>query len=193
MEEHAVMSTLTRSENLTEEQLLSMPRMGKAEMIDGRLIVAPAGSEHGGVSARLLARLWTHVEAHRAGLVFDSSTGFWMKSGNLLSPDVAFVAANRLKGLKRLPRKFFKGSPDLVAEVLSPNDRTADTERKIAEYFETDTRLMWLVDPEALTVRLYREGRVTGTLSRGDTLKGDEVVPGFAIDLDDLFAQPDFG
>src|SRR5215218_11314185 len=98
------MSTLTRSENLTEAQLLSLPHIGKAEMIDGRLIVAPAGFEHGSVSSILLTELMLFVRRGKFGLVVDSSTGFYMRSGDLLSPDVAFVAAARLKGMKRLPR-----------------------------------------------------------------------------------------
>jgi len=185
------MSTLTPAENLTEEQLLSMPHLGKTEMIDGKLIVAPAGFEHGDVALALAGELRNHVRKHKLGRVVDSSTGFWMRSGNLLSPDVAFVAAARLQGLKRLPRKYFRGSPDLVAEVLSPNDRPAEIERKIAEYFETDTRLLWLVDPEQRTVQVYRDGRVTRTLRGNEAIDGEDVVPGFVLKLEDLFEQPD--
>ena len=187
------MSTLTRSENLTEEQLLSLPHIGKAEMIDGRLIVAPAGSEHGGVSSAILAPLFSFVRAQRLGWVFDSSTGFYMRSGDLLSPDVAFVAAARLKGMKRLPRKFFQGSPDLVAEVLSPNDKPHEIERKMTEYFASDTKLAWLVDPAAQTVTPYRGARPVRVLSGQDVLDGEDVVPGFRLPLEELFAQPDFG
>lgn len=187
------MSTLTRSENLTEEQLLSLPHIGKAEMIDGRLIVAPAGSEHGGVSMRLGSKLFNHIDGHLLGMVFDASTGFYMRSGDLLSPDVAFVAAARLKGMKRLPRKFFQGSPDLVAEVLSPNDKPHEIERKMTEYFASDTKLAWLVDPEAKTVALYRDARPGRVLGGSDVLDGEDVVPGFTLALTDLFAQPDFG
>ncbi len=186
------MSTLTRAENLTEEQLLSLPHIGKAEMIDGRLIVAPAGFEHGGVSMRLGSKLFNHVDAHRLGMVFDSSTGFWMRSGDLLSPDVAFVAAARLKGMKRLPRKFFQGSPDLLAEVLSPNDKPDEIERKMVEYFASDTKLAWLVDPVSRTVTLYHDARPGRVLSGNDVLGGEDVVPGFTLALEHLFVQPDF-
>ncbi len=186
------MSTLTRSENLTEEQLLSLPHIGKAEMIDGRLIVAPAGSEHGGISSAILAPLFNFVRARKLGWVFDSSTGFWMRSGDLLSPDVAFVAAARLKGMKRLPRKFFQGSPELLAEVLSPNDKPHEIERKMTEYFASDTKLAWLVDPVSRTVTLYHDARPGRVLSGNDALDGEGVVPGFALPLEQLFVQPDF-
>lgn len=187
------MSTLTRSENLTEEQLLSLPHIGKAEMIDGRLIVAPAGSEHGGTSMQLGRLLLNYVDEHRLGWVFDSSTGFYMRSGDLLSPDVAFVSAARLKGMKRLPRRFFQGSPDLLAEVLSPNDTPHEIERKMTEYFASDTKLAWLVDPATKTVTPYHDAKPGRVLSGSDVLDGEDVVPGFTLPLEQLFAQPDFG
>jgi Uma2 family endonuclease len=186
------MSTITRSENLTEEQLLSLPHIGKAEMIDGRLIVAPAGFEHGNVSSTLLAALKLFVDRDKLGLVVDSSTGFYMRSGDLLSPDVAFVSATRLRGMKRLPRRFFQGSPDLVAEVLSPNDKPHEIERKMTEYFASDTKLAWLVDPAEQTVTIYHDARPGRVLSGRDVIDGETIVPGFSLPLDELFAQPDF-
>jgi Uma2 family endonuclease len=187
------MSTITRSENLTEEQLLSLPHIGKAEMIDGRLIVAPAGYEHGGISSALLAALFIYVREHKLGWVSDSSTGFYMRSGDLLSPDVAFVSAARLKGMKRLPRRFFRGSPDLLAEVLSPNDKPHEIERKMTEYFASDTKLAWLVDPARQTVTIYHDAQPGRVLNMGDAIDGETIVPGFTLALDELFAQPDFG
>lgn len=177
---------------LTEEQLLTLPHIGKAEVIDGRMIVAPAGFEHGGIAMTLGAMLWAHVRGNHLGMVFDSSTGFWMRSGNLLSPDVSFVAAARLKGMKRLPRRFFRGSPDLVAEVLSPNDTAQDIERKILEYTQSDTRLMWIVDAEHQTIRVVRAGGNETILRAGETVSGENVAPGFELALNELFAPPAF-
>lgn len=179
-------------EQLSEEQLLSLPHLGKTEMIDGRLIVAPAGFEHGGICGRFFGKVWQFVERERIGMVFDSSTGFYMKSGNLLSPDVAFVAAARLKGMKTLPRKYFRGSPDLCAEVLSPNDRPAEMDRKIAEYFETDTKLAWVANPKAQTVDVFRESKLSQTLRAGESISGEDIIPGFTLAIDELFAPPDF-
>jgi Uma2 family endonuclease len=187
------MTTIAAQAGLTEEQLLSLPHIGKAEMIDGRIIVSPAGYEHGGISMLLGSRLFLYAQSHRLGHVTDSSTGFWMKSGNLLSPDVSFVAKDRLRGMKGgMPRRFFCGSPDLVAEVLSPNDKPNEIERKLCEYFETDTRLAWIIDPVTGTVREYRSQQSSRELRIGDSLDGQDVVPGFTLPLAELFAPPDF-
>jgi Uma2 family endonuclease len=86
-----LIAMISKGPIFSEQQLLSLPRLGKAELVDGRLIVTPAGSEHGGIGMWLGARMLAHVSARELGWIFDSSTGFWMTEGNLRSPDVAFV------------------------------------------------------------------------------------------------------
>lgn len=186
------MLTSARQRGFTEEQLMSLPHLGKAELIDGRIIMTPAGAEHGNLGMYLGGKMEAHVRERRLGRVFDSSTGFRMENGDVLSPDVGFVAADRLRGLKRLPRGYFDGSPELVVEVLSPHDPPAELERKIAEYFRNGTQRVWVVDPAGRTVRLHRGGEPDRTLHLGDILDGEGVVPGFRLSLDDLFAAPDF-
>ena len=181
------MSALTTTGKWNEEQLLSMPHIGKAELIDGRFIVAPAGSEHGGISMWLGARLAIHVRQKKLGMVFDSSTGFWMNNEDLLSPDVAFVAAARLKGIKRLPRNYFRGAPDLVAEILSPNDRPAEIERKLDDYFGNGTQLVWIVDPRLRTVTVHRPNAAPKMFNIEDEFSGDPELPGFRLKVADIF------
>ncbi|HBE52101.1 MAG TPA: hypothetical protein DDW76_25850, partial [Cyanobacteria bacterium UBA11369] len=77
--------------------------------------------EHGRIGSLLGGFLAIYVLEHKLGIVCDSSTAFTLKNGNKRSPDVSFVAKERLKGLKRPPRGFFQGSPDLAVEILSPN------------------------------------------------------------------------
>jgi Uma2 family endonuclease len=85
----------------TDADLLRLPRDGrKYELVDGEIRVSPAGARHGVVSVRLVVLLASHVQQHRLGHVFDSSTGFrWPGrhegSKNLRSPHVSFVAAGR--------------------------------------------------------------------------------------------------
>ena len=191
------MLTTTSQRGFTEDQLMALPHLGKAELIDGRIIMSPAGYRHGVVASRLLARLLMHVERYRQGLVSDSSTGFRMKGGNVLSPDVSFVAADRLRGLNRLPRGYFDGAPDLAAEILSPNDPPGEVEQKTKEYFDNGLRLLWMVDPERRTIAIHHpptsSPQPTRTLRSDDTLDGEGVVPDFRLPLNDLFAGPDFG
>src|SRR5687768_13828293 len=105
----------------TEKELMALPRDGfKRELVDGEIQLSPAGSPHGNVNTRLIARLQSFVEVHRLGETFDGATGCWMPSGNLRVPDVTFVTRSRLPGASE--QGFLRVVPDLVVEVLSPGD-----------------------------------------------------------------------
>ena len=95
---------------------------------------------------------------HRLGVTCDSSTAFKMKTGNKRSPDVAFIAKERLQGLKRLPKGFFDGSPDLAIEIISPNNTFEEIHNKLVEYFENGTRLVWVILLNEECVLVYHQG-----------------------------------
>jgi Uma2 family endonuclease len=104
-------------EVFTEADLLQAPRDGrKHELVDGRIVVSPAGYRHGRIAVRLVIRLGQYAKDHQLGDVLDSSTGFRLPGGNVRSPDVAFVAAARVPN--RAPEGFFDGAPDLAVEIL---------------------------------------------------------------------------
>jgi len=183
------MIAATPNKQWTDEELMALPDDGcKYELIDGELAMSPAGFEHGDISVRLTARLMNVVTAGHLGAVLDSSTGFKMRNGNVLSPDVSFVAKARLQGMKQLPKGFFEGAPDLAVEVLSPDDRVQRLQRKMRDYFENGTRLAWVVNPDEQSVLVYRGLAPGAPLGIRDTLEAAEIVPGFSMPVSDLFA-----
>lgn len=177
---------------ITDEDLLRLPRDGrKYELVDGAIRVSPAGGRHGQVSVEVVARLHAHVRKHRLGVVFDSSTGFRLAGRNpgqldVRSPDVSFVAAGRLPG-ERAPAGFIELAPDLAVEVLSPDDRPREVLDKVGEFLDAGTRLVWVLDPEQRTAAVYRSLTDVRRLSGNDTLDGEDVIPGFACPLGDIF------
>jgi Uma2 family endonuclease len=140
---------------LTETDLLREPRDGrKRELVDGRIVVSPAGYRHGRIAVRLVRWLDQHATDHQLGDVLDSSTGFRLPGGNVRSPDVAFVAAERVPGLA--PLGFFDGAPDLAVEVLSPEDDPRAVLDKVGEYLKAAARLVWVIDPDRRSAAVYR-------------------------------------
>lgn len=111
-----LMQPLANSKALTDEQFMSLPEDSNCyEYVDGELvIVANSGVEHGYLALTLGYFLTGFVRTHKLGVTCDSSTAFKMKTGNKRSPDLAFIAKERLQGLKRLPKGFFEGAPDRV-------------------------------------------------------------------------------
>jgi Uma2 family endonuclease len=117
-----------------------------------------------------------------------SQAGYWLDEETLRAPDVAFVATERLEN--RIPFSgFFNGSPDLAVEVLSPSDRWHDISEKVAEYLAAGCRLVWVVHPFERRVYVYRPNLPVRVLERDDELSGEDVLPGFAIRVADIFAS----
>jgi Uma2 family endonuclease len=178
----AVSSTRT----WTEEELMALPRDGlKRELVDGRIQATPLGGlRHSALNVALKTRLAVHVEAHDLGIVLGFATGCWMPSGNLRIPDVFFVSTARLGPL--LPEGFMRAVPDLVVEVLGPEDSPRLVLDAVGEYLESGARLVWVIDPATVRAAAYRsltEGR--GIDADGD-LDGEDVVPGFRCALREI-------
>ena len=144
------------------------------------------------IVAALLSAMLPHATKHRLGVVCGSGLGCWMNSGNLLSPDISFIAKSRLAVTAAEKEKYLRGAPDLVVEVLSPWDRSARLQEKLPDYFSSGARLIWVLDPAEKTVLVYRTPEPDRLLRVTDTLEGEDVLPGFRLPLAELFAELSF-
>jgi Uma2 family endonuclease len=174
---------------MTAEQLADLPDdAARHELVEGELhTMTPAGGEHGRTGARLLLRVGALVEARRLGDVFTAETGFVLSRDpdTVRAPDVAFVRAERVAAA-RVPG-FPVLAPDLVAEVVSPSDRAVEVAAKALAWLDAGVRLVWVVDPANRTVTVHSpEG--TRVLRGQDELDGEDVLPGFSLPLEELWA-----
>lgn len=174
---------------LTAEDLLRLPDHGRRrELVKGELIeIAPVGVEHGDLAALILTRLRTYVEARRLGLA-ATEIGFFLEHApdTVRAPDVCFISAARLPPGRQ--EGFFEGAPDLAVEVISPGDVAAEVESEVQDYLAHGARLVWVVHPRTRTVTVYYSDGSARVLHIGDTLEGEDVIPGFQLALADLFA-----
>ncbi|MBE9058274.1 Uma2 family endonuclease [Sphaerospermopsis sp. LEGE 08334] len=182
------------NQTLTDEQFMLLKEDGNLyEYVDGELIiVANSGLEHGYLALTLGYFLTGFVREHKLGITCDSSTAFKMKNGNKRSPDLAFIDKARLQGLKRLPKGFFDGAPDLAVEIISPNNTFEEIHNKLVEYFENGTRLAWVILPDEECVLVYRKPKPSQLLQLEDSLNGEDVIPNFHLPLTDLFQELSF-
>lgn len=190
----AVPKDTNESKALTDEQFMALPEDDNLyEYVNGELIVvANSGVEHGYLALTLGYFLTGFVRSHRLGVTCDSSTAFKMKTGNKRSPDLAFIAKERLQGLKRLPKGFFEGAPDLAVEIISPNNTFAEIHNKLVEYFDNGTRLVWVILPDEECVLVYHQPKPSKLLQVEDNLDGEAVITGFQLPLMELFQELSF-
>ena len=151
-------------------------------------MVSPAGGRHGRIAEKLLTRIAVFVEQHGLGHVFAAETGFLLETDpdTVRAPDVAFISTAALGDLVDHDG-YLPVVPELVAEVVSPNDRSSDVEEKANAWIEAGVHAVLVVDPQTKSVRRYMEGEDIRVVKSGG-LDLDAVIPGFKLDVDELFA-----
>ena len=171
----------------TVEDLRRVPKDGRTyELVDGAIIVTPAGMRHSDVCARITVALGNFVLPRGIGVVYTEGVGIQLPSGNVRSPDVSFVRNEKLPG-GRSPIDYGALVPDLVVEVLSPADSAHEMTKKLAEYLGCGVPLVWVVDPERRTVTVHRS-LDNAVESSGDTmLTAEPVLPGFSCRISQFF------
>ena len=180
----------TTDQVITAEQLAALPDDGKRyELVDGVLhMMSPAGSRHGRIAAKLLRRIGVFVEQQEIGETYTAETGFLIQRNpdTVRAPDVAYVSRQRLS---RYPDDigYLPLAPDLVAEVVSPSDRSSQVEAKAQAWLDAGVQVVLVVDPQTSTVREHRSGKPIRVYSEG-FVELNVVLPGFRLDVAELFA-----
>jgi Uma2 family endonuclease len=178
---------MVATRQVTVEEFAAMPLHGIWELVDGEPIeLSPAAGRSGWISANVVALLANHVRSGRLGWAFSAETGFVLFSDRqtVRSPDAAVVLRDRLAAP---PDSFVPLAPDLAVEVLSPSDRMADAMSKITMYLQAGVRLVWLIDPETLTVTVFRQDAAPKSIGERETLDGGDVLPGFSVQVAEIF------
>jgi Uma2 family endonuclease len=171
----------------TEDDLLRVPKDGrKYELVKGELRVSPAGLRHEKIAVKLGQLLLNFVERHRLGDVYGSSAGFKLPNGDIRSPDVSFVRADRLPD-GQAPEGFAEFLPDLAVEIVSPTDRATEIAEKIGEYLAHGVQVVWLVEPRHQTITVYHSMTDVMTFHATEELRGDPVLPGFSCRVQQVF------
>lgn len=158
----------------------------KEELVKGVIVtMPPPKGRHGLVQLLIGSMLLGFVRPRQLGwVVTESGTVLATDPDTVRGPDVAFYSITRQPNP---PEEYFEIPPDLVVEVLSPDDRRSRVRDKIREYIAAGVPLVWLVDPETRTVLEYR-GSLRGTeYDEADTITGGDVLPEFTCRVADLF------
>ena len=176
----------TEVQLMTADELLALPRGEfRYELVNGELKkMSPAGQKHGRITVRLTEPLSKHVRENQLGQVYAAETGFKLKSNpdTVRAADIAFIRRERLEALGET-ESYWPGAPDLAVEVNSPSDTVLEVEKKVIEWLEFGSRMVWVVSSKMNTVTVYRSMREIVILTEADTLDGADVIPGFQMEL----------
>lgn len=159
---------------------LKLERTAKGDLI----IMPPTGGETSKRNSEINLELALWNRQTKLGITFDSSGGFTLPNGADYSPDAAWIPLAKWESFTAEQRtKFLPLSPDFVIELRSPSDSLKLLQQKMQEYIDNGSLLGWLINPKNRQVEIYRQGRDKEILDNPTTLSGEEVLPGFLLNL----------
>lgn len=186
------MNVVTTKTSFTPEDLLTLPDGDQYELVDGRLVERNRGFRSGRIAGELFWLLKNHCKVNALGWVLPSDVGYQCfpdDPDRVRKPDVSFLRKERLP-VEQEPEGHCRLAPDLVIEVVSPNDLFEEVTGKVEMFLSAGVLLVWVVDPDQRRVSVYRHDG-TGTILRPeDELSGEDVLPGFRCRVGDLFLPP---
>ena len=156
---------------------------------NGVISVSPATGLHGLITNFVAFQLTGFVTANRLGYVFGAETGFIMnrETTEMRAADVAFYSQERITSPDQL-KGWLPFPPDLAVEVISEHDRAADIQRKARSYIVNGTRLLWLFYPDTREIEIHRPDAPIYTVGIDDILDGEDVLPGFSVEVKRIFS-----
>jgi Uma2 family endonuclease len=188
------MSTAPQSQSelslLTAEEFSRRPDPGHPEeLVRGRIVLMPPPrARHGQVCCQTAHLLKRFLDDHDLGHVLSNDSGVITERGpdTVRGADVAFYSYGKVpKG--PLPESYLDVPPDLVFEVVSPDDRWLKVLAKVAEYLDAGVALVGVLDPERHSLQLFQGDEPVRTLFEADELTLPDWLPGFRVAVRHFF------
>jgi Uma2 family endonuclease len=168
------------------------------EVIDGEMVMmSPQKLENTEIAHEIMFSIESLIHGKNLGKVFTEVTyspdidDRKRRVRGSLVPDVAFISMERyLEQIKKHGRKeFLRVAPDLVVEIISPDDKYSEISRKVELYLQYGTQLVIIIDPQLRNARVITSDNPSGLIVGEDAiLSGEPVLPGWSISLKELLS-----
>jgi Uma2 family endonuclease len=173
----------------TADDFAMLPDSTAYELVNGQLLERKMGTESSWVGGKLHRLLGNYCEENNLGWTWPADNGFqcFPDPNTVRKPDGAFIRLGRFPGERPPSAGYTRIAPDLIVEVVSPNELVYEIDEKVADYLAVGVRLIWVVNPKMRTVTVRRCNGTVDVLCEHDELSGEEVVPGFHCRVRELF------
>lgn len=175
---------------VTGEELYHMTGIGPSELVKGEIVERmPTGHRHGDVEFTIGFFLKSYLREHKLGKVFGGETGVYAGRApdTVRGVDVAYMSHERFARVQS--KSYLDVAPELIVEIMSPQDAWSEVQEKLAEYFAIDVKVVWVVDPKLQQIHSYRAVDEVQIYKLSDTLTCEDLLPGFAMRSAEIFAD----
>ena len=151
---------------------------------NGELIVMPPAGWESNIGENETNTDLAIWRRENGGYACSQNVQFQLPGGAIYIPDAAWITQERYDALRGEDyRSTIPGAPDFVVEVRSRTDRVAAGLAKMQEWMDGGARLGWYIDPYERRVHVFRAGREVEILDDPETLSGEDVLPGFVLEV----------
>jgi Uma2 family endonuclease len=175
----------------TEQDLLRLIEREDrlVELIDGTLVEKPVGRVESRIAVVLVLALGNFINPRKLGYLAGEGGMLRMKSGRIRIPDISFVSVGDVPPGTPPNQPVPTLPPTLAVEIVSETNTAAEMRQKAREYFESGSRLVWMIYPKTRTVEVFErlQEQPARVLSEVDVLDGGRVLPGFSIPVPRFF------
>jgi len=173
---------------LTVEQFDQLPEEehDRYELDHGELVEVGSGTyQHNEIRGILEHALRAFLAAHRVGAVIAEQE-FRLGEDTVRKPDVAFIQLEKASQIDKT-QSILEVVPDLIAEIVSPNDTAVQLMRKVDQYLAAGSQCVWVVYPAERKVLAHEPNDKLQVLGVGKNLEAPELIPGFTLPVAELF------
>ncbi len=161
------------------------------ELVDGVLVEKAVGTYEAYLALLIARLLGNHVDEHNLGIVLGADGMMRLAPGLVRIPDVSFISWDRLPGGRIPHESLWNLAPNLAVEVISKGNTREEMRGKLHDCFAAGVELVWYVYPAIRQVHVFRSAEEEPVeVSEAEALEGGEVLPGFRVGLERLFAEP---
>ena len=174
---------------ISGEELYDLGDKERAELIEGKIrTMPPTGFMHGDVELTIGSLLRDFVTQNQLGRVMTGEVGIYTRRNpdTVRGADILYISHNRLQQVKS--DSYLDVAPELIVEVLSPNDLWVEVNTKLEEYFSIGVDLVWIADPDKRRLHVYTSIAGISILNEEDSVRGGSVLPGFECQVKELFS-----
>jgi Uma2 family endonuclease len=182
------MAAIASKTRFTPDDLLRLPDRNGYELSGGQLVERPVSKESSRIGATVVWLLRQAAAARNDVEVFGADLGYQCFPNDpqlVRKPDASAIRREKLAGLG--DPGFMPIPADLVVEVVSPNDISANLREKVEEYISAGFGRVWVIYPDARLLDVYGSGGLVATLHENDEITGEPALPDFRCRVAEFF------
>ena len=203
---------VAQRERVSVAEFMALPDDGnRHELVRGEIrVMPPPKGEHGFVETAMTEAIGRYLYDRAISLGWELRQGIGARNrlvgrvggelglrfavpddpSMIRGADGVYIPPQQLAAVPWDGREYLPAVLALVIEVISASDRADQVNEKVQDYLDGGARRVWLVYPEQRRVHIHDAHAPTRVVRGESSLTDDELLPGFALPLNLVFAEP---